>query len=129
MSSYVKANHETCDDMIHCINKLFETPKRAVIVPGSLAKHFESTTNFSIFCFSKSETYNLVTRSFSIPHFNNYLLRKMNPFIQQAFETGHLQKWEDISSKDKTYKYTWDGPIPLTIEHTGGVRFSCGLLE
>lgn len=99
---------------------LFVRTKVAAIVPRKLAKHFESTANLPIFCFSNSESVHRVTRAFTLNHPNKYLLKKINSFIRRAMETGHLQKFEDDSTQDKKYIDSWNGPVVLTVEHLSG---------
>lgn len=105
--------------MVHCLHQLFVRSNVAVIVPRKFAKHFESTTKLPIFCFSNSESFNKVTRTFALRP-NSYLQPKMDLFIRRAIETGHILKWEANSFQGKKYENDRDGLVALTVEHLSG---------
>lgn len=104
--------------MADCLNRLYERKNLAFIVPRKIAKHFESSRKVQIFCFSESESFSKITRSFTLIRPNNFLLNKINIFIQQAMEMGYLQKLQ--IDKDKIYEEHFDGPIVLTLQHVAG---------
>lgn len=104
--------------MIRCLNQLFERTKVAVIVPRKLATHFESTNKLPIFCLS--ESFNKMTRVFTLIRSNSFFLDKMNSFVRRAIETGHLKKWETDSAKDKILDNNSEGPVVLRMQHLAG---------
>lgn len=106
--------------MTHCLNELFQRSKVATIVPRKFAHHFESTTKRPIFCFADSESFNKNTRALHLGRSNARLLKEINLFIRRAMETGHLLKWESISTGDRKHEKNWDGPVALTVEHLSG---------
>lgn len=117
MSSYVKDNYELYGDMAHGLNQLFERSKVAAIVPRIFASYFEVTTNQKIFCFDETESFKSARRSMRLS--NSFLSNKMNSFIRQAMETGHLLKWASVERKIDETK--WNGPVVLAVEHFSGI--------
>ncbi len=120
VSLYTKANCENCNGMVHCLNQLFQREKVAAIVPRKFAQIVGTNTGLPIFCFGNSESFNRVTRTFTLKHPNDFLLNKTNFFIRQAMETGHLRKWEVVGSVRENYKADSNGPVVLTVKHISG---------
>lgn len=88
-----------------------------MIVSRNLAKHYESHENLPFFCFKKSESFKIVTRSVALTRSNSLLLKRTNDFIRRAMETGLIQKWDAVSSKNIINEDNRHGPIVMTVEH------------